>query len=356
MAKRTGRMWLGALSIAVGCVVLLASSSSGGRVFGCVLLAAGAYLVFSRRTAGTAPAAPRPARLQPGGTHATAAHTAPPPAGTPVEAWSTQTSPVEVVGEFYRDGAFADLFRLRADFDGVNGAELNASAALVADFGNPHDRHAVAVWVEGVHVGYLERALAAQWAATVDRLASGGQYLMVRARTWARRGPEGHVSARVTVWLPGLDGIHPANGFPMQPHVILPAGGPVQVTQEDRHMEALVRFARPEGVPVVATLHARTEVRPRSTVDTVEVQIDGHRIGVLSPTQTANLLPLVKFVVARGLLPVVKATVRGNALRAEVTLAVAKTQEVPDAWLAALGPESRSDSPAAPPEEPAGSS
>lgn len=263
-------------------------------------------------------------------------HQAAPPTGVPFEAWHHPVERLEVVGEWYRKGAIRSLFK-GIPHSRPEGAVLNLPAALSDDSGNPYDSSAVAVWMNGHHVGYMPRELAAVWSPTVRQLARDGRHLVVPARAWASSA-RGTMNARVTLHLPPANGLAPANALPAEPHVVLPAGSSIQVTREEDHMDVLTRHIHHGEVPIAATLHAIHEIRPRSSVETVEVRISGERIGILSPTQSANLLPLVKHVEARGLLPVTRATVKGNQLKADVTLRVQKAQEIDPAWLDTLGP------------------
>lgn len=77
--------------------------------------------------------------------------------------------------------------------------------------------------------------------------------------------------------------------------VSLPPGSTIQVTREENYMEHLVSLLdRYSDAVVAASLRSVTEGRPRTRVDLVAVDIDGQRVGVLSATQTANFLPLVR--------------------------------------------------------------
>ena len=124
-----------------------------------------------------------------------------------------------------------------------------------------------------------------------------------------------------------------------EPHVILPTGSTIQVTREEDHMDVLAKWAKGSDAAVAVTLRAIHEMRARSSFETVEVHLDGERVGILTPQQAANMLPVVKYIEARRLVPVARATLRGNALKADVTLHVAKSQDVDHEWLATLGPE-----------------
>ena len=65
------------------------------------------------------------------------------------------------------------------------------------------------------------------------------------------------------------------------------------------------------------------------------MQIDGQRVGVLSSTQTSNLLPLVRLAHRGSRTATARAVVRGNSLKADVTLYVLRAQDVPPEWIAA---------------------
>lgn len=269
-------------------------------------------------------------------------HLAAPPTGSPVEPWSISASSIEVVGEAYRDAAFLRLFQ-GINISGYDGADLTLPAALADDAGNPHDRNAVAVWVGGHHVGYLDRDTARRWHPVVSDMASQHRHLAVRSRVWASTA-RGRVSARVTLYAPDPTMIHPVNGLPSGPHLVLPAGSTIQVTQEDRHMDVLAPFATGSDAPVAVTLHAIHEIRPRSAYEAVEVKIDGQRVGVLTRQQSENLLPLVKYIEDRAMVPVARATLKGNQLKADVVLHVVKAQDVDQAWLHSLGPAATPES------------
>jgi hypothetical protein len=62
---------------------------------------------------------------------------------------------LEVVGESYRQ---ANLLRLAAGQNRPGGqVRIKVHAMLLAEDGNPHDPNAVAVWIDGLMVGYLPR-------------------------------------------------------------------------------------------------------------------------------------------------------------------------------------------------------
>lgn len=258
-------------------------------------------------------------------------HAPPAPLGEQREPWSPDTKQLEVAGEWYRREQLRSLFT-RFGTLSAEGSELDFEAALVADPANPHDGNAVAVYVQGLHVGYMERGDAARYHVAMSGLRADGIQPVVRSRQWVRSS--GHeLWARVTIWLPEPGGFLPANQLPADA-LILPLGSAVQVTKEDEHLDVLAPIVSGAArVAVSATLHEVTDVRPRSTAQVVEVRIDGNRVGVLTSTQTANVMPLVRLAARSERVATVRAIVHGNSLKADVTLYVAKAQDVEPDWI-----------------------
>lgn len=245
---------------------------------------------------------------------------------------------MEVAGEFYRIENHKRLFQ-GIPIDGPDGAELNLPACLVPDPSNPHDRNAVAVFVRGLHVGYMEREDAARYSSAINAIAARGEQLEVESRQWARFDRyRADTFARVTLQLPAPSGLSPANEIPDRA-VVLPSGSTIQVTREDEHMEAIRPWLRDgsEAVPLAVTLTPIKDVRPRSVVDAIQVEVDGEPVGVLTPASTANLMPLISHVIDNGGVPVCRASLRGNALKADISLHVAKAQDVDAAWIESIG-------------------
>ena len=125
-------------------------------------------------------------------------HVPPPPSGCAVEAWSPRTQQVEVAGEWYRAQSLRTLFSRHAKVSD-SGAEIRLDAVLVPDPSNPFDSRAVAVFVDGLHVGYMERPDAATYHDAITGLPGGE--LRVLSRQWLR-GTANDTWARVTLSLP----------------------------------------------------------------------------------------------------------------------------------------------------------
>ena len=101
------------------------------------------------------------------------------------------------------------------------------------------------------------------------------------------------------------------------------------------HLAALLNRFGSETV-LAASLRSVVEKRPRSSVEVVAVDIDGQQVGVLSPTQTANFLPLVRRAESEGRRLICRASLRGTSLKADVALHARKAREFDDAALKQL--------------------
>ena len=65
----------------------------------------------------------------------------------------------------------------------------------------------------------------------------------------------------------------------------------------------------------------------------VEVRLDGQRVGSMSKVISEQIHDLVTYVTDKGRTPVARAIIKGSDLRADVTVHVARTSEVPHKWL-----------------------
>ena len=252
-------------------------------------------------------------------------HLAARPSGTADEVWSPRTKQLEVAGEWYRAADLRKLFTRHAKVS-ESGTEIRLDAVLVPDPTNPYDEHAVAVFVDGLHVGYMERPDAAKYHRAIAALPCGE--VTVSSRQWLRATAD-DTWARVTLSLPEPEHLTCPNPF-ASAAVSIPPGSTIQVTKEEEYMDHLVELLKRYGSETVvcASLRSVVEQRPRSTVELVAVDIDGGQVGVLSPTQTANFLPLVQRAEAEGKTVTCRASLRGNTLKADVALHARKAHEM----------------------------
>ncbi len=109
------------------------------------------------------------------------------------------TEDIEVAGESYRPESFARIF---ATAGRPLGGVLMRTAVLVADPKNPYDRFAVAVYVDGAHVGFVPAYLAPSVQPVVLANTRARRQTTVLARVWACC-EAGDWSARVTLSFSG---------------------------------------------------------------------------------------------------------------------------------------------------------
>ncbi|GAA0284475.1 HIRAN domain-containing protein [Cryptosporangium japonicum] len=244
--------------------------------------------------------------------------------------WAAQ----EVAGETHHLAAIQGLFGGSIPDDG---AEMETPALLVPDPHNPHDRNAVEVRCRGALVGYLPREDAARYAPILTELVRQGWTPSVSASVWC-----GYGTGRVRLSLAEPHMLVPLNLPPSANHTVLPDGHAIQVTGEEQHLRDLAPFLRAEGEAwVYATLHELTEQRARSTRTVVEVRVDDQVVGTLTPRMSGELLPVVRFLAEHDSLAVSKAIVKGNRLKADVTLYAARAGDLPPAWLDEAGARRR---------------
>ncbi len=260
-------------------------------------------------------------------------HVPPRPNGSDLRAWSPRTKQYEVAGEWYRAKDLRKLFERHSSVS-ESGNEIRLGAVLVPDPANPFDGNAVAVYVDGLHVGYMERGDARLYHGAIASVP-GGQ-ITVPSRQWLRAVGR-DTWARVTLSLPPADQLTCPNPIEGN-HLDLPPGSTAQVTREEDFMEHLGLLLSQYGseVVVAAVLRSVIEQRPRSKVELVAVDINGHQVGVLSPAQTANFIPLVKRAEAEGRQLTCRATLRGNSLKADVALHACKAHDLDDEQLEQL--------------------
>jgi hypothetical protein len=199
------------------------------------------------------------------------------------------------------------------------------------------------VWADGRHpVGYLSRDDAARYARQLDALDKG-TYLMADARVWIAKDADGRVWGSVKVFVPEPDGLMPFNDLPEEPHAVLPSGRAIHVQGEENHMDVLRRFALGSAPRhIAATLHVvevqKSEKGPKQP--TLQVRIDEQPVGTLTKAMGDQVRDLVGFVNEQGRIPVVRAVIKGSTLRADVTLYVARTVDVPRRWLDSISQSS----------------
>lgn len=270
----------------------------------------------------------------------------------PLDLWGQRGWPsVEVAGESHYARSIRGLFG--KDFK-ATGTEITVTAQLIPEPHNKHDRNAVGVWVGGVQVGHLPREEAVRYAPVLSALTAQGWLPQVFARAWGAEWSDyddrtGSFQGSIRLDLAEPHMLVPANLPPSGDCRLLPTGNSIQVTGEEKYLDALAPFLRPEGECWAhVSLHEVIEQLARSTRTIVEVRLDGACVGQLSPKMSSELLPAIRHLAQQGTTAAARAIVKGNRIKTEVVLYVARAHELPESWLS----EAASSQPTAAPPVP----
>lgn len=258
-------------------------------------------------------------------------HVPPAPHLSPLPAFIAPagSSGEQIRGVWFHRDKVQQLLKNQSDSTGFYRGRFEA--LLVRDPYNPHDDNAVAIFIHGLHIGYLSRERATLWASEVDKLANRGFHLQVVSTLSWSGFESGHLDGYIR--LPEPYSVFPWNSYPEGESALLPSGVRVQLTKEEEHMDTLMSYLPAQATPLALTVHIIKEIRPRSAINAIEVRLDGERIGILSPTQTPRYWNLIEFLEERGISPVVRGVLSGNTLKANVVLDLPRVEEIPETWL-----------------------
>lgn len=250
---------------------------------------------------------------------------------------STRGEPrYDIVGENWREREILSAIGHEStprdvEFEGYGVAEL------VPEPDNPHDPFAVSVRIAGFNVGYLPAHDARAYAGVIAKMVSGGVVPTVRARVWGvtrfvRSRAQDELKSAIRVALPQPSDILPSNAAPKDPHAIIPRGRSIQVTGEEEHFDVLASaLTKAKAGSWVVTLHS-IDAGKKTPTSVLEVRLDGARVGQLTPAMSTSIGPMVREAESKGLVAAAWASIAGSHLAAEVTLHVAKSEEVPTSW------------------------
>jgi hypothetical protein len=238
----------------------------------------------------------------------------------------------DIVGESFYG---ANIHRLLPDGWAGDGVEVRRTFELIPEPNNPHDSWAISVRADGQTVGYLPRDDCSLWANAIRRVVSSGLVPVVPGRIYAyetanwddwdgESDPPKELAAKVQLKLGDPHGALPINDPPAVPYTLIPRSTIVQVTKEDEHSEALLKFVPDVGYgSLFVTLHECSA----SAKPVVEVRIDDERVGQLTPQMSQRFLPMIRHLEARGLVTACWGDIKGSAVAAEVRIDGIKANE-----------------------------
>lgn len=271
--------------------------------------------------------------------------TVPPPLGRPLEPWGRLERHFQIRWDASDLEAVSELLRRAGVSEHADGSKVYSGlAALVHDPGRPKEKRAIAVFVDGTHLGYLDRKRAQDYFREVKEAAGRGGY--VESTATVRVTPQDkRVKLRIHLDLPKPGELLPRNAAPTEPHAIVPLGRRVQVLGEEASSESLQAFVtRSKLTPVLVALRTVVEQTSRSQTCLVEVELDGQVVGQLSRAQSSRLLTVLERLSAQGFLAMARAWVGGTPKAPVVTLDINRDDAHLHDWLALHQGSSRSGS------------
>ncbi|WP_375481524.1 hypothetical protein [uncultured Mycobacterium sp.] len=231
---------------------------------------------------------------------------------------------------------------------GGEGQEITPTVELIPEPDSPRGMSAISVRTRGRTIGYLKDEDAPAWAGVIRRIVASGFIPTTSSRIWAYEydgwdGIEFNADVRIALGKPNE--ALPVNEPPAVPYTMLPRSSIVQVTKEDEHTAALLKFVPEGGYGVLfVTLHecpSQGRAKPH-----VEVRIDDERVGQLTPQMSQRFLPLVEHLEDRGLVTACWGDITGSPVAAEVRIDAVKANEAtpelldgPPVTIPALTPE-----------------
>lgn len=252
--------------------------------------------------------------------------------GAIVELWGTGSSPRgEILGESVYAGHIRSVIRERTGEASLGDRGIETDAiALIIDSGEE-----TLAFIDGSPVGYLPDETLAPLEAAIRSITTNGCVPSIRARLWAS---DAIASVSLDVGDPDL--MVPINALPDSGLVELPTGRSIQVTGEDGHMDVLIPLLG-EALQVSAwtTLTAIMTGSGKSEKRIVEVQINGDPVGQLTAGMSAELLPAIDHLQERRLGAAVRATVKGNQVKVDVSIRAAKSGDISRSWFDSLPAE-----------------
>lgn len=232
----------------------------------------------------------------------------------------------ELDGQNTQNAVVRSLFP--ADWSG-EGTQIDRDFETIPEPQGPHGIWGISVRADGRTLGYIDGEDGRAWAGPLRRIVASGLIPVTQGQIWAYESgwDELQFEARVRVRLGEPAQAVPINDPPSSPYTMLPRSSIVQVTKEDQHTDALLKFVPQGGYGVLfVTLHEQLPVRG-SARPYVEVRIDDEPIGQLSPQMSQRFLPMIRHLQDRGLLTACWGDITGSAVAAEVRIDGVKSNE-----------------------------
>lgn len=262
------------------------------------------------------------------------------PRGRGITPWVRASKMQKTVGEFYRQASYESLAGQYGIAKDGERNTLDVTARIGLDRGNKHALHGTAITVSahGQLLGYLPDEVVRDYLEVLEEIDRANLHIATDARIYLTYNQRKRKwSPSMVVRLPEPDQILPLNGLPPRHAEVIPDGPSIQVVGEENRQDILKPLADlDEKTHYAATLHRVLEKRARSTVETIEVRIDGDRIGTLTPTSAAKVGPLVDLIEAAELEAYARTVLTVTEKGVQAALRVTRPDEAPEGWLRML--------------------
>jgi collagen type III alpha len=126
----------------------------------------------------------------------------------------------------------------------------------------------------------------------------------------------------------------PINNPPATPYSLLPWGGALQVTGEEKHFDVLKPLVPSDGDGLLLVTLRKDEITLKNgTVKAiVAVLVGDDLVGELSSTTSKHFIPTIDHLSQRGMGLVAWARIQGSPIGAEVKIQGARANEIPAEW------------------------
>ncbi|MDO4899000.1 MAG: hypothetical protein Q3965_06775, partial [Rothia sp. (in: high G+C Gram-positive bacteria)] len=240
---------------------------------------------------------------------------------------------VHIITDDYYDTEILHIFEeLQIDRERI----WNGEARLVPEPDNPHQAHAIAVYVDDLKVGRLTEEDSAIYWNPVGRVVVSGYEPMAQLQLRAvlrRVDGETYIESSGSLSLSAPGSLFPLNQAPTQA-TLLPQGPSMKVLDEKDYSEYLHSILPPSGEGrLILSLENNQIKHPDGRVtDSVEVLHDRKVVGRLSTQISEQLAPIIRYAYDHGKLTSAWGTIRGNSFELSLTVQAARPSDIADEW------------------------
>ncbi len=221
-------------------------------------------------------------------------------------------------GTWYRRDIISELIAAHETAGEVNAGARREGTALLALERAQAGKTAVTCIFEGRIIGQLAEHDAARLEPSLRELVEHRRHLAVPASL--RMNHTGSGAVEVYLQLPTPDAAMPANGYPSDTWLLLPGGAPLALPLAPGATVKVANVPDSEPLRLAVAVVPSVEIRARSAVESLAVQLDGETISVIPANKSSVMLPVVKLLEDRGVSTLVRCSVFGTAQKLTIEI------------------------------------